>query len=119
MSNAREIADAGHTLKAWVNFDGTNGFSTNPSTSAIRASLNVDSILENATGDLTINFSSGVMPDGNYCAVALAGQATGPGAHIMERHDSNIRTSSQLRIYTLNESYNAVDTKFVNLAFFR
>ena len=119
MSNAREIADAGHTLKAWVNFDGTNAFSPNPSSSAIRASLNVDSITDNGTGDFTINLASGVMPDGDYCAVAGAGQTSGPGVLILERHDANIRTATQFRIYSTNESFSVTDPVFANVAFFR
>lgn len=49
-------------VKAWVNFNGTG-------TVAIRASLNVSSITDNAVGNYTVNF--GVpFADANYAAVA-------------------------------------------------
>lgn len=48
--------------RAWVNFNGTG-------TVAIRASLNVSSITDNATGDYTVNFTT-AMPDVNYSIVA-------------------------------------------------
>jgi hypothetical protein len=44
--------------KAWVNFNGTNAFSPNPSTSAIRSSYNVSSITKNGNGDYTVNFTT-------------------------------------------------------------
>jgi hypothetical protein len=47
--------------RAWVNFDGTG-------TPAIRASGNVSSITDNATGSYTVNFTT-AMPDANYSAV--------------------------------------------------
>jgi hypothetical protein len=50
-----------YTCRAWVNFNGTG-------TPAIRASGNVSSITDNATGDYTVNFTT-AMPDANYAAV--------------------------------------------------
>jgi hypothetical protein len=47
-----------YACRAWVNFNGTG-------TVAIRASGNVSSITDNATGDYTINFTT-AMPDANY-----------------------------------------------------
>ncbi len=47
--------------RAWVNFDGTG-------TPGIRASGNVSSITDNATGDYTVNFTT-AMPDTNYTVV--------------------------------------------------
>ena len=57
------------SAKAWVNFDGTNAFSPNPSTSAIRGSFNVGSITRNGTGDYTINFTT-AMSNTNYSCIA-------------------------------------------------
>lgn len=57
---------ASRVARAWVNFDGT--LVTNPaSTTGIRASFNVSSILDNGTGDYTVNFTV-AMSDANYCA---------------------------------------------------
>lgn len=64
MSNARDIADAGHQLAAWVNFNGTG-------TVAIRASYNVASINDNGTGDYTVNFEN-AMPDANYAVLGTS-----------------------------------------------
>lgn len=50
-----------YPCRVWVNFNGTG-------TVAIRASGNVSSITDNATGDYTINFTT-AMPDANYSAV--------------------------------------------------
>jgi hypothetical protein len=47
-----------YACRAWVNFDGTNAFSPNPSTSAIRASGNVSSITDGGTGVFRINFTT-------------------------------------------------------------
>jgi len=54
--------------KAWVNFDGTNAFSPNPSTSAIRSSYNVSSVTKNGTGDYTVNFTT-PMTDAIYSVI--------------------------------------------------
>ena len=48
--------------RAWVNFNGTG-------TVAIRASGNVSSITDNATGDYTVNFTT-ALADANYAVVA-------------------------------------------------
>ena len=50
-----------YTCRAWVNFNGTG-------TVAIRASGNVSSVVRNATGVYTVNFTT-AMPDANYSAV--------------------------------------------------
>jgi hypothetical protein len=52
------------SAKAWVNFNGTG-------TVAIRASFNVSSITDNATGDYTINFTT-ALADTNYSAQQCA-----------------------------------------------
>lgn len=48
--------------KAWVNFDATSS-GTNKT---IRASYNVDSVTDIATGRFAINFTSGALADANY-----------------------------------------------------
>jgi hypothetical protein len=54
-----------YACRAWVNFNGTG-------TVAIRASGNVSSITDNATGLYTVNFTTS-MPDTNYAVVGSAG----------------------------------------------
>tara|TARA_R100001594_G_scaffold106722_1_gene141223 strand:- start:204 stop:608 length:405 start_codon:yes stop_codon:yes gene_type:complete len=53
-------------VRAWVNFNGSGDFSSNPSTAVIRGSGNVSSISGNATGDFTVNFTKKI-PD-NFSA---------------------------------------------------
>lgn len=57
-----------YACRAWVNFNGTG-------TVAIRASGNVSSITDNATGNYTVNFTT-AMPDANY-SIAVCGGETG------------------------------------------
>jgi hypothetical protein len=61
----------GWLCRAWVNFDGT-GVVSPASATGIRASGNVSTILDNGTGNYTINFTI-PMPDNLYCAVASVG----------------------------------------------
>jgi len=63
--------------RAWVNFNGTTV--TNPaSMTGVRGSFNVSSILDNGTGDYTINFTT-AMSDANYAAVMTAETALAAG----------------------------------------
>lgn len=55
-------------VKAWVNFNGTG-------TVAIRASYNVTSITDNATGNYRVNFTT-AMPDANYCVNVTIGSTS-------------------------------------------
>lgn len=65
------VAEA-YGCRAWVNFDGSNVV-------AIRASGNVSSITDNATGDYTVNFSTS-MPDTNYLVnINATDDGTTPG----------------------------------------
>lgn len=56
---------AGMLCRAWVNFNGTG-------TVAIRAAMNVSSIIDNGRGDYTVNFAT-AMPDANYSPTSNAG----------------------------------------------
>ena len=111
MSNARDIADAGHQLVAWVNFDGTNAFSPNPSTSAIRASFNVSSIFSYGTGQYGINFTPD-MPDTNYVIIAMTGDNRIIGSGL-----NGTSTVSQARVST--QAGGAFSNEDVFLAIFR
>jgi len=127
MSNARNIASiAGedvlnasneivpvYACRAWVNFDGTNAFSPNPSTSAIRASGNVSSITEFGYGNYGVNFAT-AMPDANYSAVrsvVLAGNVLIPRG--------GNTSSSTLEIYVTDTSNTPVDPLEVHVSVFR
>lgn len=88
MTTAVEVAEKGHQLAAWVNFDGTLamtvGSSYGPdappadysSPNPIRASFNVASITDNGPGNYTVNFAT-AMPDANYTTVISFGNDSG------------------------------------------
>ena len=79
-------SEASGLAKAWVNFNGTG-------TVAIRASFNVSSITDNATGDYTVNFTT-AMVDANYCALANGSydfQNFGPSGEIKTRATGSLR----------------------------
>ena len=67
-------------VRAWVNFDATrnsSGGSDSANTNRfIRASGNVTSVLKNAAGDFTINFTT-AMPDLNYAVSATTAPLNG------------------------------------------
>ena len=67
-------------VRAWVNFDGNIS-----SDAAIEEDGNVSSVVDNAVGDYTINFSSN-MPDGHYAVsgfgVAYGTNNTAAGCHV-------------------------------------
>jgi hypothetical protein len=100
--------------RAWVNFNGTN-------TVAIRASGNVSSITDNGTGSYTVNFSS-ALPDANYSTSCMAGQyGGGVSATLGYDLDSNTRTTTAFRFYSVvtNTPTVLVDMANITLAFFR
>ena len=98
--------------RAWVNFNGTG-------TVAIRASGNVSSITDNGTGDYTVNFAT-AMPDANYNAVFGVRGAPASGRAVTEQHDSALRSTTQLRIYTLILNSGATaDSEVVSVSIFR
>jgi hypothetical protein len=85
-------------------------FTTDPETGAstIVKSSGVDSITDNAGGDYTINFTTTPTSDANY-AVLLTGRGEPTGSIIcMEQHDTPVRTTTAVRIYTLR--LNALST---------
>ena len=106
---------AKRTAKAWVNFDGTNAFSPNPSTTAIRASFNVSSITDNGAGDYTINFTL-AMTDINYCAVG----STGPkGSNSESLTISSYVSTSAVRVVSSSGAGLVADAPNINCVIFR
>lgn len=116
--------------RAWVSFDGTRnatntGASTNGANVRIIASANVGSVLKNATGDYTINFTT-AMPDANYCMFGMTtGVTSGNTSRILvikgtDADGPTNKTSSQVTI-TVGSTAAAVlvDMKEVGVAFLR
>jgi hypothetical protein len=87
--------------KAWVNFNGTNAFSPNPSTSAIRSSYNVSSVTKNGTGDYTVNFTSS-LADANYSWTGSTRANTNSIVHVrvVGQLDYMGKTTSALQFWT-------------------
>ena len=115
-----------YPCRAWVNFDGTNAFTPNPSTTAIRASGNVSSITDNGTGDYTINFTT-AMPDANYgvfgCCTQLGtgtsfNRSVGVYSTTLSGGPSSL-TTSNVRIFTQRSSGTAEDYGYVAVSIFR
>lgn len=102
-----------YACRAWVNFNGTGSV-------AIRASGNVSSITDNATGNYTINFAT-AMPDANYSAIGSCNAASNQ-AYVVCPNSSALfpfaPTASACRVTT---SYAGAigDLEYVNLAFYR
>ena len=104
-------AATAYGCRAWVNYNGTGA--------AIRASGNITSVTKNGTGDYTINFTT-AMPDVNYSAVAFGGSQIASSARIyMENHDNVLRSTTQLRFWSLNGSFAPTDSLIFSAAIFR
>ena len=88
--------ECGTFCRAWVNFDGSAG------AVSVRASFNVSSVTENATGDYTINFTT-AMPDANYSVNGLhqydqANVANGSAVFLNIARRSTALSSSSVRV---------------------
>jgi len=77
---------------AWVNFDGN--------LITIRDSGNVSSVVENATGDFTINFTN-AMSNINYAIVATRATNTTSKTTTGPKYDG--ATTTSCRIYSLHD----------------
>jgi hypothetical protein len=105
--------------RAWVNFNGTG-------TVAIRASGNVSSITDNATGLYTVNFSN-AMPDANYSSVSTSGQAGSTTCYVFGINTGTgssgdaaaLKTTTQIQFRGRSSNGNSVDTNENNVAIFR
>jgi hypothetical protein len=106
---------ASRTAKAWVNFDGANAFSPNPSTTAIRTSFNVSSITDFGTGVFGVNFTSALL-DGNYTAAGMTSFSNVPSLAI-ESIANNVAGSS--RLFVRQGDGTAIDPPFVGVVYFR
>ena len=76
------------TVKAWVYFNG--------STFGVNDSHNVSSVTDNGTGNYTVNFDVD-LANGNYAASSFWQNGN---EHIIERHDSAVRSGASHAIYS-------------------
>jgi hypothetical protein len=95
--------------KAWVNFNGTG-------TPAIRASFNVSSITDNATGAYTVNFTN-ALADANFSAVQTTGAGTGSGKLALGY--TATPTTTTYKLLTTNFGGNDEDQLYVSVVIFR
>lgn len=112
LSGAQAIGAPVYGARAWVNFNGVG-------TVAIRASGNVSSITDNATGDYTVNFAV-AMADANYSAVCVAGQSGAGIARVAGPHGTAPMAAGSFRLITGLGSTNALqDCDWCLCEFFR
>jgi len=105
------------SAKAWVNFDGTNAFSPNPSTAAIRNQYNVASITKNSTGDYTVNFTNNLSTTNYVVCGTGSNSSIGSGSRIIMTVDGTL-TQSSCRIYSIYSAVTAADSVYLSVAFF-
>lgn len=114
----------GTFCRAWVNFNGTTV--TNPaSMTGVRGSFNVSSVLDNGTGDYTINFTT-AMPDANYSSVMTGVQTTSTGTtaaqYILGVDSAATPSASSIKLYTKYirpDTSGFIDLEYINVAIFR
>ena len=120
MSNARDLADQGHQLVAWVSFIG--GQVTDPaSKTGVNGSFGVDSILDEGTGAYRVNFAVD-MPDINYCVVMgqnATNYTTGGLTHQYFSESHNHYAAGYFQVKCITSNGTAADTQTVNAAVFR
>lgn len=73
------------SAKAWVNFNGTGAI-------AIRGSFNVSSLVDNTTGQYTVNFIT-AMPDANYAISGSSGNGNGWGSYDFAQQGAGTATA--------------------------
>jgi hypothetical protein len=111
-----DLLHNGYFCRAWVNFDGTGTFSPNPSSSKIRASGNVSSVLKNGAGEYTTNLLT-PMPDENY-SILLGSQRTinVTDAGFVGSYSQSINS---FRINTRNTAGTSIDHDSIQAGVFR
>tara|TARA_R100000329_G_scaffold145777_1_gene131673 strand:- start:52 stop:444 length:393 start_codon:yes stop_codon:yes gene_type:complete len=99
--------------KAWGNFKGTD-------TIEIRDSFNVSSIVDTATGVMTVNLET-AMTDTNYALMLSFGRSTtlNQTSETISGFDFASRTTSQMKLRTGNGENNTnFDFEILNMAVF-
>jgi hypothetical protein len=95
--------------RAWVNFNGTG-------TVTIRDSGNVSSVVDNSTGNYTVNFSN-AMPDANFNAVSSMASSDGTGG--VRFNSTGARTTTTVKMYMTSDNRSGSDALFADCAIFR
>ncbi len=100
--------------RAWVNFNGTG-------TVAIRASGNVSSVVDTATGAYTVSFTT-AMPDGDHVAVVTVSKSSG-GFSASNSSFGMLReyagNAGNQVVYSITSAGAGVDRDLIDVAIFR
>ena len=109
--------EIGTFCRAWVNFNGTTV--TSPaSMTGVRGSFNVSSVLDNGTGDYTVNFTT-AMPDTNYAAIVTAGEGAAGASSLNRYGNVGVYSTTSCKVFTGPPTSTALDVSFVNFSVFR
>lgn len=103
-----------YACRAWVNFDGTG---TIGATQTIRSSGNVASVVKNATGEYTVNFSS-AMQNANYCVIVSSRRTTTNSTGYGTLSQASLPTSSSVRVASVVENGIVSDSDIITVAIF-
>jgi len=108
--------EMGQLCRAWVNFYGVTAVT-------VRASFNVSSVVRNATGDYTVNFTN-AFPDANYAVTTMLDKNTAAGGStpltLAIYSNAAAPTASACRVCGMNAGASSLaDTGYSMLAFFR
>jgi len=100
-----------YSARAWINMDGTG-------TISIRGSGNVSSIVDNGTGDYTVNFSTN-MSGTNYNVVGSSNHnTTYANSRMFFQSISTLRLTSSVRVRALGDGGSALDVDTVDFCIF-
>lgn len=69
MSNARDIADAGHKLKAFTRFNGADVTASSTDKSDLKNYFGIDGVEDQGQGQYKIHLTSGTVSNANYLVV--------------------------------------------------
>jgi hypothetical protein len=112
VTTAVELAERGHQLAAWVNFDGV------ATSNQINASYNVSSITDLTGSEYLVNFTND-MPDEHYCSLVTVGHSTTSPAMFGVPYPKASQSVSSFKFETwYYAGYNA-DSDNVSVAIFR
>ena len=100
-----------YSARAWINMDGTG-------TISIRGSGNVSSIVDNGTGDYTVNFATN-MSGTNYNVVGSSNHNTSAAnSRMFFQSMSTLRLTSSVRVRALGDGGSALDVDSVDFCIF-
>ena len=103
--------------KAWVNFNGQTVTSATDMT-GVRDSFNISSVVDNGTGDYTINFTS-AFANANYVVCGSSGgQSSTSNGAVYQYDQGTAKTTSACRVITITTSGGLTDPPQIAVAFF-